>query len=298
MNNNFFGQDDTQNPAIKEIQEKIYQLGQRIANFEDIATNYQESKSNLQSLRSYVDVLLQRIDDFDMQNKKNFCEVDQKIRSNELSDGFIRGGIAKLDDKHDSLKMSLDSHEDLLNEYEARLLELEKERSFNEGFRSDISSKMSYALNKLESIKYSFDSYEDSITKLNAQSLACCGSLNSICRDLTEFREIDKCFKESYDNLAKEFQSLNSSVSQYMNREFSRIQNEVDGKFTVNNQIMNAYPAALEALRDEIKHELELTSLNGQTAVLKSGNGEKQIQLLEKKVENINLLLKKYELSF
>jgi chromosome segregation ATPase len=52
-----------------------------------------------------------------------------------------------------------------------------------------------------------------------------------------------------------------------------------------------------EKIRDELSHQLQQVSLDGSNAVLRATNCEKHMTILERKIENIYLLLKKHELS-
>ena len=53
----------------------------------------------------------------------------------------------------------------------------------------------------------------------------------------------------------------------------------------------------IDSKYNEILKSCELTKLDGTNAVLRATNNEKHVQLLQKQIENIYLLLKKHELS-
>lgn len=66
------------------------------------------------------------------------------------------------------------------------------------------------------------------------------------------------------------------------------------------DEIVAKIPLAAPPQKDvsqEILHKLDLVSLDGSNAVLKANNSEKKIMVLEKKIENLSLELKKIELE-
>jgi vacuolar-type H+-ATPase subunit I/STV1 len=54
---------------------------------------------------------------------------------------------------------------------------------------------------------------------------------------------------------------------------------------------------SIEAIKSEVMKKLETVSIDSANASLKASNSAQQIYLLEKKLENLALLLKKHELS-
>lgn len=56
-------------------------------------------------------------------------------------------------------------------------------------------------------------------------------------------------------------------------------------------------PSALETTRKEIMNKLEMTSLDATNATIKTGNAQKKLDLLEKKIEMINLIMQKNDIK-
>lgn len=56
-------------------------------------------------------------------------------------------------------------------------------------------------------------------------------------------------------------------------------------------------PSDVPALRDELDKRFEFVELNGQNALVRSANNEKQLQLIERKIENIYQLIKSLDLK-
>ena len=75
----------------------------------------------------------------------------------------------------------------------------------------------------------------------------------------------------------------------------NRQSREFDAKISALRQEMLNRPSEIPALRKELETKIELTELNGQNAVLRSSNNERQLFLLEKRIEQLALLHKKLE---
>lgn len=58
-----------------------------------------------------------------------------------------------------------------------------------------------------------------------------------------------------------------------------------------------AIPTGVPQLKDELHKRIDFVELNGQNGVLRSTNNEKQLMLLERKIENLYQLIKRIDLS-
>lgn len=58
-----------------------------------------------------------------------------------------------------------------------------------------------------------------------------------------------------------------------------------------------ANPLSAESIKNQLHSEIQSIALDSKNAYLKSNNCAQQIQLFEKKLENLNLIIKKYELN-
>lgn len=65
---------------------------------------------------------------------------------------------------------------------------------------------------------------------------------------------------------------------------------------TLRNDLEGS-PSSLEATKAEIIKKFEIASLDASNSVLKANNCVKQIELIERKIENLSLIVKKHELS-
>lgn len=90
-------------------------------------------------------------------------------------------------------------------------------------------------------------------------------------------------------------------VVQALKQEFSEglsnLKDHVDGLGRyLDNKIGQPDPQ-LMLLREEINKKVDLSLLDGQNSLLRSMNNEKQINLIEKKIENLYLMIKNIDLT-
>ncbi len=112
----------------------------------------------------------------------------------------------------------------------------------------------------------------------------------------------DYVLKEDFDDTISDMKDSYDFQKKYqeaMARDFvssiERLRNEYDDKLKAMKAEILAVPSEIPALKKLIDQKLELVDLNGQNAVLRSSNNEKQIQLVERKIENIYQLIKKVD---
>jgi K+/H+ antiporter YhaU regulatory subunit KhtT len=124
-----------------------------------------------------------------------------------------------------------------------------------------------------------------------------------LCKDYHEM--LDKFFGENEKN-KNDLQELTKKISD-LRTEFKKIVSEsqtwavdlVDRRISDIKVLTNtkACNQDLEVLKNEVISKLEFVTLNGTNSTLRSQNADQQIKILEKKIENIYLILKKHELS-
>lgn len=113
------------------------------------------------------------------------------------------------------------------------------------------------------------------------------------CVETSNFNEkishLHDCIKRLHtekDSMRKEFNGL-----------IDRLKLDFDNKLKAQKEEILAIPSDVPNLRKVMDQKIELVELNGQNAVLRSSNNEKQIMLVERKIDNIYQLIKKLELT-
>lgn len=92
--------------------------------------------------------------------------------------------------------------------------------------------------------------------------------------------------REHRENIQRDFKHLIDRCSQ-----------QVDAKLVAQKEEILSKPSEVIPIIKELNQKIDLVELNGQNALLRSSNNEKQIMLVERKIENLYQLLKKLDIS-
>jgi chromosome segregation ATPase len=165
----------------------------------------------------------------------------------------------------------------------------------------------------LESKKLSdsVQSQKISIETLASSHDSCKKSIEKLLTDHIKFKDATEASQaglaEQHAKLAKTVSSL-PSLQDWSNSLYGKIQDNllyrekqatayVDAKVNKLAKDFDANPLSAEGVKAALFNEIQALALDGKNAYLKSNNCATQIALLEKKLENLNLLIKKHELN-
>lgn len=123
--------------------------------------------------------------------------------------------------------------------------------------------------------------------------------MNHLNHQLNQMVDVST-FNEKISQLNDQIKSLHI-VNDSMKRDFKDMIDQLKSEFQTKLKSLKeeiiSIPSELPKLQKEVDQKIELVELNGQNAVLRSSNNEKQIMLVERKIENIYQLIKKLELQ-
>lgn len=159
--------------------------------------------------------------------------------------------------------------------------EMENHRRYHISFIDTLRKNLEES-NK--TINHVSESYNDIKTLQQQQS----SKLESIFPQVRTFvSDISVKNKE----IESSFSRMAAIVSNYATKddvasEIKSLRNDLEGT-----------PSSLEVTKAEITKRFEIASLDASNSVLKSNNCVKQIELMERKIENLALIVKKYELN-
>lgn len=117
--------------------------------------------------------------------------------------------------------------------------------------------------------------------------------------------EIEDCVETSHFNekishlhdCIKKLHSEKDSMRKEFNGLIDRLKSDFENRLKAQKEEILAMPSEVPNLRKLMDQKIELVELNGQNAVLRSSNNEKQIMLVERKIENLYQLIKKLDLN-
>ena len=105
--------------------------------------------------------------------------------------------------------------------------------------------------------------------------------------------------KNEIDDLEKliaKFNQNNETLRIEFNGMIQRQNIEFDNKLKALKEEILSTPSEIPNIKKTFDQKIEFVELNGQNALLRSSNNEKQIMLIERKIENIYQLIKKLEI--
>jgi len=223
------------------------------------------------SLSSRIDGCFKFFEDHQRKCESQF--IDLKKISNES----LKAHIKPLKEIEEHLKEKIKKTCEAFVTKDA--LESYKKENCSEIKKLEIASN-----NSEEIINYVSESYNDLKTLQNNQSCR----IDSITQ---QFKTIitDTIMKSK--DLETSFNRMVEIVSTYATKD------DIASSVKTLRNDLEGTPSSLEATKAEIIKKFEIASLDASNSVLKANNCVKQIELIERKIENLALLVKKYELS-
>lgn len=274
-----------------------------IAVFDSLRVEVQQIANDQKKLRDEMQIMRDLHDDFVSKVKNDYSELRKLFSSSEtkLLDLEDHKRFANLEISN--LRDSIKDLRDLQHLISKKISPIE--RSISDLKSLEITgSAIKDLKNDLDELKKSLIQEID-ICKRNLYTyIEETKDAASCIEDLKQSREKqEKSAKDIRDecrNLSSSFENFKNSLDQEIRNAEARIKEKVEditGKIKIPEMARFTTKDDLEKLLSSFKSTLELASLDAKNAFLKSSNSATQIELLTKKIENIQLLLKKYELD-
>lgn len=180
------------------------------------------------------------------------------------------------------------------------LKDVEKKVSdINESFvhRKDVEAHNLHVNSSLDLLKFESKNCADGLNRLDKTVNSCNESQKShqdtSSLRLSEHAKILSSLSDRFSSLDAKMSALSSSISTIVHE--NTVQLEA-AKTKIRDDLIGN-PASLASIQKELTGRFESAVLDAKNSLLKANNCTKQIELLERKLENVTLLLKKYELS-
>ncbi len=184
------------------------------------------------------------------------------------------------------IELSLREHEKQLNTH----------RAFHGGIRSDVDSQineiMTATMTSLKEFRQTIGDFETHMKNQDSKIQELKDEQEQLVyqEDLTiSLRLIDSALNE----LRKTQKAMHSEFNGLIERLKIDFSNQIK---SLKEELISR-PTGISELQKLLESKIELVELNGQNAVLRSANNEKQLLLVERKIDNIYQLIKKLELS-
>ncbi len=155
-----------------------------------------------------------------------------------------------------------------------------------------ISNFMELTINCLKEFRQQISDFQQEINAMNVLMDAFKKTLNE-CAKTSQVNEKFSLIDDEIKRIYGQREAFRKDFTQVLNR-FSQ---EYDVKLKLCKEEILAIPSEIPSMKKVYDQKLELIELNGQNSVLRSSNNERQILLLEKKIENLYQLLKSIEIT-
>jgi ElaB/YqjD/DUF883 family membrane-anchored ribosome-binding protein len=147
-------------------------------------------------------------------------------------------------------------------------------------------------MSSLKEFRYTLNDFKndmqglDNAIKANGSMIDSCIERNTFNEKLSHLHECIKRLHGEKDAMRKEFNGLIECLKVDFDQKLQDAKNEI-----------LARPSEVPALKHLMDQKLELVELNGQNAVLRSSNNERQILLVERKIDNLYQLVKALDIK-
>lgn len=184
------------------------------------------------------------------------------------------------------IELSLREHEKQLNIHKA----------FYGGIRSDVESKINEIMNAtMTSLKEFRQIIGDCETHMKDQDSEIL-KLNQAQQNLVSDEDL-KTSLRLIDSAINDLRKSQNALHSEFNGLIERLKIDLSNQVKALREELIARPTGIPELQRLLESKIELVELNGQNAVLRSSNNEKQLLLVDRKIDNIYQLIKKLELS-
>lgn len=279
---------------LDEIERKYAVIQERIQSYDCVLQEFEVLKKQSNQLQAHCDYL-DRLTAKESENlfakiKQNAGKIDEVLKANEKN----AETITEFANNH---HVQLGKLDEKINDQQLGLFSLSKYREEHSKRIDKIHDSLSSLKSGLGTFQAAMQDFSASIEKLNAD--------HSILKK--EFSEIQAKFNENMQKFALSMQKMPDfkdwaaqvliRSDESLDNTRSELINKIESAIQSVRKELREDPLTVNFIKKEFKNALESLSLDSKNAYLKSHNCAQQVQILEKKIETINLTLKKYELS-
>lgn len=284
----------TPEQRLEEVERKFNVIQERIQAYDQVLSEFKKINSDLNLIKESLDI-----------NKKNYHILNELL--SERTE-ILNSQMITLHKNNESFNFHVNEQSKFNENISTRLgeecgkfyrdIELLKMHVSNVDVEHSKTRDVTDTLEKsLSDLKKWFSSIKEEILNLTQQHL--------ILKSDTKTSHIE--LKSQIERLIYSFQEM-PQFNEWATKIYIKVCNEINEKqkafyFELDKRSQQlkeqlaSDPYTADSVKKILKDEMDALAMDGKNAYLKATNATQQIQLLEKKVENINLILKKYELN-
>jgi chromosome segregation ATPase len=283
----------TLDERLAELERKIPIYMDRIKSYDILFDKFQRTHETVLALQSHLKYTSDRIEDLKKEQQQQLDKISS--RQDTIVDTFNRLSAYAESQKINN-EMSLknivekqNSHTDVLSSLKKKM----EEDASKYSLKNDLES-LKTLQSKINNIS---KDQVDSVTEKVVQSM---NAITEHAKSIKDTLDMSSAHQTLLSEIAKNIQSLSigrNMDTKQINETFSYMRKEFAESIEDLRKQIPAKSPEIDSKYNEILKSCELTKLDGTNAVLRATNNEKHVQLLQKQIENIYLLLKKHELS-
>lgn len=290
-------EDLTEIQRIEELESLIPALVERIQQYDKVLDGFKDQEKlvsaqdfSVKELSASVDVLSEKMKAFKLALDSCLSRFDSTRNKLEDSLDIFSGKIELFQDQ---MADQSENVSEVLNEMGSRLYEILK-----------AYVKLDDLNPYTESFSRQIDQLQNKNDFLVSNSKYLSESLNELNAWKNENQQVKESTQLNLSNLQKFLSASKKDQELGLKNIYSVIEDQKATleKFIIKNMedvksYIDSNPASLEYIRKEFDNKLELIKLDSENSSQKSTNNDKQIKILEKKIENVLLKVRSLEIS-
>lgn len=168
---------------------------------------------------------------------------------------------------------------------------ISKQGSVEVDHKTEINAVMNSTMSSLKQFRQELGDIQTELNasernmKLLKDQLDQCINISTFNQKMSEFNQFIERYQLEKQEMKKHFKEVIDQVT-----------SDFRSKLKIQRDEILSIPSDLPRLEKLMNQKIELVELNGQNSVLRSSNNEKQIMLVERKLDNIYQQIKKLEL--
>lgn len=279
---------------LAEVEKNFSVIRERIQAYDAILSEFQALKAELKGNRKTIENFVSATSSvFDQMQSK----VDTYPAQFQILHAKGESNAKALEDHKSYVKKFVEMHNKIFDDFSKIV--------------SEIKKKLDAVPEESKKLAHSVELQRSVLDNVVVSHEVCKKSLEKLLTDHIKFKDASEAsqaeLSQSHAKLVKTVASL-PSLQDWANNLYGRVQDNlayrekqatayVDGKIKQLAKDFEENPLSAEGVKTALFKEIETLALDGKNAYLKSNNCATQLALLEKKLENLNLLIKKYELT-
>lgn len=182
---------------------------------------------------------------------------------------------------------------DLINTLQKQINELKNCNFVSKKESDENTNHLKCNINELQkSIKYISDKYTSSSDSLEAIK----SGLNNCVLSCREISKNTSSLEQEFNLASKDIYYKINHNENLISKTFSSIKSEIEEKFSLIKKEVASYPKSILENNEKIMTKVEIAQMDAQNVALKYSNLETQLKIFDRKLENLDIRIKKMEL--